>query len=76
GCILRGKLYPFGRIERTQDCLSCNCNQDEINCCSLYHTPVNYDKEKCEVVFNKITCNYDVVEKDNPSKECFVYSRV
>ncbi|XP_068022313.1 beta-microseminoprotein-like [Melanerpes formicivorus] len=76
GCLLGGKLYPFGRIERTEDCFSCSCNQNGADCCSLFHTPVGYDKENCKVVFNKKTCNYDVVQKSDPSKECFVYSRV
>ncbi|KFP51023.1 Beta-microseminoprotein, partial [Cathartes aura] len=40
------------------------------------HTPISYDKENCKVVFNKKSCDYDVVQKSDPSKECFVYSRV
>ncbi|XP_025906567.1 beta-microseminoprotein-like [Nothoprocta perdicaria] len=76
GCILDGKLYPFGEIERTENCFRCSCSQDAIRCCSLFHTPVGFDKERCKVVFNKESCNYDVVEKDDPSKECTVYSRV
>ncbi|NWW73207.1 MSMB protein, partial [Climacteris rufus] len=76
GCILNGKLYPFGHIDRTDDCFRCSCSQRMMSCCSLFHTPISYDKEKCKVVFNENTCNYDVVQKDDPSKECFVYSRV
>ncbi|NXH51214.1 MSMB protein, partial [Rhabdornis inornatus] len=53
GCMVNGKLYPFGRIERTEDCYTCNCEKYEIECCSLYHTPVAYDKKKCEVIFNR-----------------------
>ncbi|KAM6266014.1 beta-microseminoprotein-like [Porphyrio hochstetteri] len=76
GCILDGKLYPFGVIKRTHNCLTCTCTQDSMSCCSLFHTPTGYDKENCEVVFNKESCNYDVVQKSDPSKKCFVYSRV
>ncbi|NXA34583.1 MSMB protein, partial [Eudromia elegans] len=75
GCILDGKLYPFGEIEKTENCHRCSCSQEEIRCCSLYHTPI-YDRERCKAVFNKKSCSYIVVEKDDPSKECFVYSRV
>ncbi|NWU89980.1 MSMB protein, partial [Upupa epops] len=75
GCVLKGKLYPFGEIERTEDCFRCSCSKQEINCCSLFQKPLRYDKENCEVVFNKQSCNYDVVQKSDPSKECFVYSR-
>ncbi|XP_009568989.2 beta-microseminoprotein isoform X1 [Cuculus canorus] len=76
GCILDGKLYPFGDIARTENCYRCSCRRDAIRCCSLFHTPVNYDKENCKVIFNKENCDYDVVQKSDPSKECFVYSRV
>ncbi|NWW63639.1 MSMB protein, partial [Ifrita kowaldi] len=76
GCMLNGKLYPFGFIERTEDCYRCSCSQTAMGCCSLFGTPVAYDNKKCKVVFNKKRCDYDVVQKDDPSKECFVYSRV
>ncbi|NXQ35378.1 MSMB protein, partial [Alaudala cheleensis] len=70
GCMLNGKLYPFGRIERTEDCLKCDCGKDGMDCCSLYFTFRAYDTENCKVVFNKKRCNYDLVQKDDPSKEC------
>ncbi|NXL86323.1 MSMB protein, partial [Alectura lathami] len=76
GCILDGKVYPYGEIPRTENCLRCSCGQETMYCCSLYHTPVGYDKEKCKIMFDKKTCRYDVVQKSDPSKECTVYSRV
>ncbi|KAM9380163.1 beta-microseminoprotein-like isoform 2-T2 [Phaethornis superciliosus] len=76
GCILDGKLYPFGEIARTENCYRCSCSSHAMRCCSLFHTPVGYDKENCEVVFNKTSCDYDVVKKSDPSKECVVYSRI
>ncbi|NWV13495.1 MSMB protein, partial [Ptilonorhynchus violaceus] len=76
GCVLNGKLYPFGNIARTEDCYRCSCSATSMECCSLFFTPISYDKEKCKVIFNKKSCNYDVVQKDDPSQECFVYSRV
>ncbi|NWZ95212.1 MSMB protein, partial [Nesospiza acunhae] len=76
GCMINGKLYPFGHIERTEDCYKCDCDEVEVECCSLFHIPFSYDKKKCEVVFNKKRCDYDVVQKNNPSKMCSVYSRV
>ncbi|NXU46496.1 MSMB protein, partial [Drymodes brunneopygia] len=76
GCMLNGKLYPFGHIERTDDCYSCFCSEGRMECCSLFHIPVAYDKKNCKAIFNKERCNYDVVQKKDPSKECAVYSRV
>ncbi|NWR57745.1 MSMB protein, partial [Bucorvus abyssinicus] len=76
GCMLDGKLYPFGEIERTENCLRCSCSRTEMHCCSLYHTPVRYDKNACRVFFNKKRCDYDVVQISDPSKECSSYSRV
>ncbi|NXN90760.1 MSMB protein, partial [Bombycilla garrulus] len=35
GCIVNGKLYPFGRIERTEDCYTCSCSEGGMECCSL-----------------------------------------
>ncbi|NXH09502.1 MSMB protein, partial [Bucco capensis] len=76
GCILDGKLYPFGVTPRTENCFTCSCSQHGIDCCSLFHTPIGYDKENCRVIFNKESCNYNVVQKSDPSKECFVSSHV
>ncbi|NXL69289.1 MSMB protein, partial [Leptocoma aspasia] len=76
GCMLNGKFYPYGPIERIENCYSCSCSEGGMSCCSLYNTPVDYDKEKCKLIFNKKSCDYDVVQKDDPSKHCLVYSRV
>nr|XP_009505892.1 PREDICTED: beta-microseminoprotein-like [Phalacrocorax carbo] len=76
GCILEGKLYPYGEIPRTHNCLRCSCSQKAMLCCSIFHTPIGYDKDNCQVIFNDQTCDYDVVEKSDPSKKCRVYSRV
>ncbi|TRZ24028.1 hypothetical protein HGM15179_003080 [Zosterops borbonicus] len=76
GCMLNGKLYPFGNIERTDDCYSCGCSERLMECCSLFHMPIAYDNKKCKVVFNKERCDYDVVQKKDPSKMCPVYARV
>ncbi|NXN28130.1 MSMB protein, partial [Nycticryphes semicollaris] len=76
GCVMDGKLYPFGKIERTESCFQCSCSPHAMSCCSLFNTPTNYDKQNCKVIFNKESCNYDVVQKSDPSKECVVYSRV
>ncbi|NXP20839.1 MSMB protein, partial [Scytalopus superciliaris] len=76
GCVLNGKLYPLGQIERTEDCYRCSCSQTAMHCCSIYSTPVVYDKENCKVVFNKKSCDYDVVQRKDPSKECHAVARV
>ncbi|XP_005048387.1 PREDICTED: beta-microseminoprotein-like [Ficedula albicollis] len=76
GCMMNGKLYPLGHIVRTEDCYICDCNKEEMECCALFHKPIAYDKKKCEIVFNKERCDYDVVQKDDPSKACLVYARV
>ncbi|NXM17571.1 MSMB protein, partial [Ploceus nigricollis] len=75
GCMMNGKLYPFGHIERTEDCYKCDCSKGRMGCCSLFHNVVSYDTENCKVVFNKKRCDYDVVQKD-PSKVCSFYARV
>ncbi|NXP20838.1 MSMB protein, partial [Scytalopus superciliaris] len=71
-----GKLHEFGSQWRTEDCHDCTSSRDGISCCTSYGTPVHYDKEKCESIFNKQTCSYTVVEKNDHSKECPVHSWV
>ncbi|NXO34289.1 MSMB protein, partial [Locustella ochotensis] len=70
GCMDNGKLYPFGHIERTEDCHRCLCTKDAMRCCSLFHTPVMYNKENCKAIFNRTRCDYDMVQKEDPSKMC------
>uniref|UniRef100_A0A8C8RNN1 Beta-microseminoprotein n=1 Tax=Pelusios castaneus TaxID=367368 RepID=A0A8C8RNN1_9SAUR len=71
GCIQDGKQHQFGS-SWTANCHRCHCGQNGIRCCSIFHTPSGYDKEKCESIFNARTCSYTVVEKGNPSKDCEV----
>ncbi|XP_074855677.1 beta-microseminoprotein [Carettochelys insculpta] len=35
-----------------------------------YGHPTGFDEKKCDLAFNKDSCSYSVVEKDNPSKNC------
>ncbi|NXW42207.1 MSMB protein, partial [Nyctiprogne leucopyga] len=71
-----GELHEFGSKWRNADCYDCFCSKHRIQCCSSFMTPVGYDKEKCVSIFNKETCKYKVVEKDDHSKECPVYASV
>ncbi|NXD36409.1 MSMB protein, partial [Copsychus sechellarum] len=70
GCMKNGKLYPLGRIERTENCETCDCKEDGMRCCFVMINLPHYDAEKCKVILHKKHCNYDVVQKDDPSKEC------
>ncbi|NWH70974.1 MSMB protein, partial [Piaya cayana] len=72
----KGELHEFGSRWKTEDCYDCSCSREGISCCNSFATPTDYDKEKCVSVFNKETCTYKVVEKDDDSKECPVYGWV
>ncbi|XP_058697915.1 beta-microseminoprotein-like [Poecile atricapillus] len=77
GCLdEEGKVHEFGSRWRTENCNDCSCSRGGIDCCTSYMRPVDYDEEKCESIFNKDTCSYKVVEKDDHSKECPVHSWV
>ncbi|XP_077039684.1 beta-microseminoprotein [Agelaius phoeniceus] len=76
GCIMNGKLYPFGHIERTEDCYKCDCRQGGMQCCSIYLTPVSYDRKNCKFVFDKKRCRYDILQRDNSSQPCSAASLV
>ncbi|NXT84222.1 MSMB protein, partial [Zapornia atra] len=71
-----GELHKFDSQWRDPDCNDCSCSRSGISCCTGYATPVGYDEEKCVSIFNKETCSYKVVEKDNHSKECPVHEWV
>ncbi|NWW55116.1 MSMB protein, partial [Pedionomus torquatus] len=70
-----GEVRKFGSWE-TEDCHNCSCDRSGIQCCSSFISPSGYDREKCVSIFNKETCTYKVVEKDDPSKECPVHEWV
>ncbi|NXD13813.1 MSMB protein, partial [Nothocercus nigrocapillus] len=65
-----GNLHQFDSQWRTEDCLDCSCGKHGMRCCSSYVTPVAFDEEKCERIFQKLTCSYKVVEKADHTKEC------
>ncbi|XP_041573019.2 beta-microseminoprotein-like [Taeniopygia guttata] len=75
GCLDKeGNVHEFDSHWRTEDCNDCSCSKTGISCCASSMNPVDYDKEKCESIFNQETCSYKVVEKDDHSKECPVNS--
>ncbi|XP_056350303.1 beta-microseminoprotein-like [Oenanthe melanoleuca] len=76
GCMINGKIYPFGRIERTEFCFTCDCDKYSIHCCSVVTHPPHYYGGECKIIFNRKRCDYDVVPKGDPSKACTVISRV
>ncbi|NWQ98106.1 MSMB protein, partial [Burhinus bistriatus] len=73
---LNGELHEFDSSWRDADCNDCSCSRDGIRCCTSFATPASYDEEKCISIFNKETCTYKVVEKDDHSKECPVHAWV
>ncbi|KFV18646.1 Beta-microseminoprotein, partial [Tauraco erythrolophus] len=73
---LNGELHEFGSSWSNEDCYDCSCSEHGISCCSSFMTPVDYDEEKCVSIFNKETCTYKVVEKDDASKQCPVHGWV
>ncbi|KAG8435197.1 hypothetical protein GDO86_013221 [Hymenochirus boettgeri] len=77
GCLYEGKVHPLDSEWKTKDCKKCNCNPDGyLGCCNTAAQPVDFDKEHCKSVFYEKECLYKVVRKDDPSKECEVYSMV
>uniref|UniRef100_A0A663EPX1 Beta-microseminoprotein n=1 Tax=Aquila chrysaetos chrysaetos TaxID=223781 RepID=A0A663EPX1_AQUCH len=61
----KGELHEFDSHWRTNDCHDCS-----------FQSSTGYDEEKCISIFNKETCTYKVVEKDDHSKECPVHTWV
>uniref|UniRef100_A0A8C8RM40 Beta-microseminoprotein n=1 Tax=Pelusios castaneus TaxID=367368 RepID=A0A8C8RM40_9SAUR len=69
GCVQDGKSYAVGATW-TKECKSCHCSKEAIQCCADYGIPVDYDEQKCERIFDKDSCSYSVVQKDDHSKTC------
>ncbi|KAF5921980.1 hypothetical protein HPG69_015430, partial [Diceros bicornis minor] len=77
---LDGVTHPMNSTWKTESCVECSCGQDGINCCNTLcfclndsvAVPVGYDKIKCQKIFNKETCSYKVVERENAEKICSV----
>ncbi|KFP27127.1 Beta-microseminoprotein, partial [Colius striatus] len=70
------KLYEFDSQWKTDNCYDCSCSRNGIRCCTSFMKSTGYDKKKCVSIFNKMTCTYKAVEKDNNSKECPVFDWV
>ncbi|KAE8590995.1 hypothetical protein XENTR_v10018269 [Xenopus tropicalis] len=77
GCLYSGELHELGSTFRTKDCMDCTCSMDgSMGCCQVHGTPVDFDRTKCKVIYNKKTCTVRVVQRKDPSKECERYSMV
>ncbi|XP_040178116.1 uncharacterized protein LOC120910423 [Rana temporaria] len=77
GCIYDGKTYKRGAQWKTEDCYQCSCFLDgTMQCCTTYGTPVGYDEENCEAVFDQASCSYSLVPKKDPTVECEIRSMV
>ncbi|XP_075697365.1 beta-microseminoprotein-like [Rhinoderma darwinii] len=74
-CEHGGQMHQVGTVW-TSECQECSCTKRGLSCCSTIKTPVNYDKENCESVFNAESCSYTVTRKDNPSEKCEVMGMV
>nr|XP_006118216.1 beta-microseminoprotein-like [Pelodiscus sinensis] len=71
GCLDDGELHKFDSTW-ISNCHRCYCSQNGIRCCSVFHSPREFDEEKCESIFSKETCTFTVVEKADHSKTCIV----
>ncbi|XP_007446843.1 PREDICTED: beta-microseminoprotein [Lipotes vexillifer] len=69
---LDGVIHPLNSKWKTENCEECTCDQGGINCCNIAAVPVDYDTNKCQIIFNKETCTYAVVEQEDPEKTCAV----
>uniref|UniRef100_A0A4W2EQK4 Beta-microseminoprotein n=1 Tax=Bos indicus x Bos taurus TaxID=30522 RepID=A0A4W2EQK4_BOBOX len=69
---LSGVTHELKSDWKTENCESCHCSNDGIECCNTAAIPMGYDRDKCQAVFNKETCTYTVLEKKDPLKNCTV----
>ncbi|XP_053882712.1 beta-microseminoprotein-like [Malaclemys terrapin pileata] len=61
GCFRDGEMHDFGVYWYTKDCLRCYCTREIVACCNIAVTPVGYDQEKCESVFDVESCSYQAL---------------
>ncbi|XP_007478114.2 beta-microseminoprotein-like [Monodelphis domestica] len=67
-----GKIHGLFFSWINEDCEVCHCFVAGMKCARLIARPIGYDKDKCEEIFDKESCRYEAVEKDNPSQSCDV----
>ncbi|XP_053547578.1 beta-microseminoprotein [Bombina bombina] len=70
GCLMNEKLHSIGDQWKTEDCLECSCSSGGSQCCTTYFTPAGFNTEECESIFDKASCSYNVVKKDDHSVTC------
>ncbi|XP_029464774.1 beta-microseminoprotein-like isoform X2 [Rhinatrema bivittatum] len=67
-----GTRHNF-KTEWVKDCMDCSCDSaGTMQCCFNIPKPAEYDEEACTSTFDKKTCSYSVVKKNNPSETCEV----
>uniref|UniRef100_A0A5F8HIP3 Beta-microseminoprotein n=2 Tax=Monodelphis domestica TaxID=13616 RepID=A0A5F8HIP3_MONDO len=69
---LQGVLRSLKTQWKNNACEICDCSYDGITCCSLVMTPIGYDENNCNAVFDPETCTHIAVQKENPLKPCEV----
>ncbi|XP_007478111.2 beta-microseminoprotein A1-like [Monodelphis domestica] len=52
------------------ECETCDCLENGIECCNIIMRPIGYDEEKCEEFLDKKLCLYRAVEKENHTQLC------
>ncbi|XP_069835238.1 beta-microseminoprotein-like isoform X2 [Dendropsophus ebraccatus] len=77
GCYFRKKMHLLNSQWRTKDCMDCKCDSyGSYECCTVYGTPANYDKERCKFEFDQKQCVYKLIPNEDPTKQCESYGMV
>ncbi|KAM9051284.1 beta-microseminoprotein [Megaptera novaeangliae] len=70
---LNGVIHPLNSKWKTENCEECYVSLKPGTVTdSDAAVPVDYDTNKCQIIFNKETCTYTVVEQEDPGKTCAV----
>ncbi|XP_075466291.1 beta-microseminoprotein-like isoform X1 [Ascaphus truei] len=76
GCMEDGEVHAFNTKWKTPYCEECICRQNGMQCCSTFGIPRGYDEETCEAIFDKKSCTYNVVKKNDHSETCPITSMI
>ncbi|XP_005412606.1 PREDICTED: beta-microseminoprotein-like [Chinchilla lanigera] len=73
---LDGTTHPINSTWMSWNCTKCVCYQNKLECCSILHIPLQYDKSKCHTVFHTNDCSVTVVQTWDQPKPCTFYVRI
>ncbi|XP_078285135.1 beta-microseminoprotein-like [Rhinoraja longicauda] len=70
-----GTYHQFGERWLSTNCWECVCARGDYKCCERYFMPIGFSHD-CMVTFDRHSCSFRVISKNDPSVECLIEGAV